>query len=86
MNKKIDETMQLMEMAANKMTNAILDMADKKGEVVYEIVVDNTCGFTEYRTIEPDGTIYNENGCKCDKINNLTFDELYNICKYINKD
>lgn len=86
MNKKIDECMQLMEMAANKMTTAILDVANKQGEVTYEVVVDESCGFNEYRTVESDGTIYDENNCKCGKVNDLTYNELYQICKYINKE
>lgn len=85
MNKKIDNAMMQYEMAANQMMNAILDVVNKNGEVTYEVVVDESCGFNEYRTIESDGFIYDENDCKCGKVNDLTCDELYHICKYIMK-
>jgi hypothetical protein len=82
---KIANAFQHVATANDLMIECIIQSINENGgETSYEVVVDESCGYNEQRTISfnEDGecVIYNENGYEIVQVEDLSTDELYNIC------
>lgn len=81
---KIANALNLLAQANDAMIEAIQAAVLDEGEVSYEETIDESCGYTETRYIggdeDDDFAIFDENGNTIGKLEDLTANELYDIC------
>ena len=74
----------LLAQANNAMINAIISVVQENGDATYEETIDDTCGYTELRFIryneDGDLCVFNENGNELYYIEDMSADQLYDIC------
>lgn len=79
---KLANAMSQMDYAVGVMIDTIIECAEESedGELTYEETIDEGCGYTETRTILPDGTILDEDGHKITTLDDMSANQIYEIC------
>lgn len=84
-NNKIGKALTMLAEANNAMINAIIEKVQENGgEIDFETTIDESCAYTETMLISTNENgeycIFNENGYVVEHLEDLTANELYDIC------